>query len=144
MASTFITRGKSCNSIMRLTSNSNTIKSPRRKGAARRRTDRRRRRMFRPAAKSAHGLVRFARPIDDPPRSRVPTHNLGGIVRIEYARRTGNVRWLAFRPFRSSSLSRSLSSSADDAAAGYFVSTPVPRLRIIDYRRVRRLIPRAT
>jgi len=35
VASTFITRGKSCNSIMRLTSNSNTIKSPRRKGAGR-------------------------------------------------------------------------------------------------------------
>lgn len=80
---------------MRLTSNSNTIKSPRRKGAGRARNQRARPRMFRPAAKSAAAPVRLARTIDDPPpRSRVPTHNLGGIVRID-ARRTQC--WLAFR-----------------------------------------------
>lgn len=106
--------------------------------------------MFRPAAKSAHGPVRFALAIDDPPRSRVPTHNLGGIVRIEYAANEATNAMLArvspfLLPARALSLSLSLfpsfplsrSASSPDDAAGYFVSTAVPRLRIIDYRRVR-------
>lgn len=138
---------------MRLTSNSNTIKSPRRRGAGRARTtamDTASRQMFRPLVKSASGSVRFAWTINDPPpRSRVSTHNLGGIVRIEYVctrrtqcrlafRRPSSPLWFLAFPFPSS--------DDDNDRRGLLClhDIAVPRLRIIDYRRVRWLIPRAT
>jgi len=69
---------------MRLTSNSNTIKSPRRKGAGRARNHQRTAANVSSGREKRRGAVRLARTIDDPPpRSRVPTHNLGRIVRIE-------------------------------------------------------------
>jgi len=152
---------------MRLTSNSNTIKSPRRRGAGRARTtamDAAPREMFRPLVKSARGSVRFAWTINNPPpRSRVSTHNLGGIVRIEYVCTRRTQCRLAFRrpsplpppsspphptPLVSFVISRFpvpfLDDDNDRRGLLCFHDIAMPRLRIIDYRRVRWLIPRAT
>jgi len=74
------------------------------------------------------GSVRFARTINNPPlRSRVPTHNLGGIVRIEYAADAMLARVSPFPVFLVPSTTFPFPWSGgrefDDAAAGYFVST---------------------
>jgi len=90
VASTFITCGKSRNSIMRLTSNSNTIRRLRREGAVRARA-RARGECFvrRREARAARGGDPRARArymaIHDPRGSSrgyiIPAHNLGGISR---------------------------------------------------------------
>jgi len=85
VASTFITCGKSRNSIMRLTSNSNTIRRLRREGAVRASARARRECFVRRLALLAAPRRRSARAraIHDPRGSSrgyiIPAHNLGGI-----------------------------------------------------------------
>lgn len=142
---------------MRLTSNSNTIKSPRRRGAGRARTIGA---MDTPVAGNVSSAcekrdwlreIRADNKWSAAAFSRISTHNLGGIVRIEYVyaanertnKRNAGSRFAVF-PSSSCVISRFpvpfVDYNDDDAAGGYCASTTVPRGYIIDYRRIRRLI----